>query len=883
MTPAQRLVLSNFATGFENDREPFIIDNDAFPLLQNMYLWRGKIQKKRGTSLLGRLGRFIPGNGTRAHTGTSTIAMLDGAGNLSATSLITVFSLQSGSNIIPGSISFSDGTNTYTDNSLGVITGVPGGTGTINYATSSITITGGAPNQNLVGFFQYYPNLPVMGIEDFKVISANAPIQIFFDTVYSYQFDQTNNIFYDVSFYKATKNPLVWSGQNYQQFWSTNYYGAMWATNNKPGFHFKLLTNTLAGAQSAIRTAATTATIGLTGHGLATGDYVWINEVVGTIATGSGSSQNQNINGQTGIVTLIDANSFTLTVAGANFQAGATGTGGIAQYLTRSISGQDGIRWYDGDPTLAATPDNLGWVNFAPPLSNVASPNYLVGALAIVPFKDRLLFFGPYVQNSSGSAAVLLQDTVVYSQNGTPFYSTLVPSGQTAPTAASSWWQNITGFGGFISAGIQQPIVTVMSNEDVLLVEFPNKKTKLVYTSNDLIPFLFYSINSELGSQSTFSAITLDTGGVSIGQYGIAMTTQNSAQRIDLLIPDNIFEITQSNFGVNRICAIRDFRNEFIYFTYPQNENPSIFPTQTLVFNYRENNWAIFIENFTTYGNYRPTSNLTWATLPYRTWAAWTDPWNSGKGNTNYPFIAGGNQQGFVILKDDAGIREAQSQYIQSITISGSTVTINSPSHGMQGGDYLLFNGCIGVTNINGTVRKILSITDTNNFTVDTVSPNVVPSGTYLGGGTYARLTVPFLQTKQFPIFWDSGRKVRIGAQRYLFQTTTSGQLTIALFVNQNDDIAANSPPIYPDNNPFNSAVIYTQTCLTSPEPNDPYSQSQNQIWHRMNTSLIGDTVQIGLTLSDTQMRDSTLTIQNSDIVLHAIVIDVYPSGVLAF
>ena len=113
MTPAQRIVIANFSTGFENDREPFLINNDAFPVLQNSYVFRGKIYRKRGTELLGKLQRRVPASGT------SQIGVLNGSGTLGSTSLITVFSLQSGSNIVPGSISFSDGTNTYTDNSAG--------------------------------------------------------------------------------------------------------------------------------------------------------------------------------------------------------------------------------------------------------------------------------------------------------------------------------------------------------------------------------------------------------------------------------------------------------------------------------------------------------------------------------------------------------------------------------------------------------------------------------------------------------------------------------------------------------------------------------------------------------------------------------------------
>lgn len=37
-------------------------------------------------------------------------------------------------------------------------------------------------------------------------------------------------------------------------------------------------------------------------------------------------------------------------------------------------------------------------------------------------FKDRLVFFGPVVQTSTGNA-IYLQDTILYSQNGTPFYT----------------------------------------------------------------------------------------------------------------------------------------------------------------------------------------------------------------------------------------------------------------------------------------------------------------------------------------------------------------------------------------------------------------------------------------------------------------------------
>jgi hypothetical protein len=56
----------------------------------------------------------------------------------------------------------------------------------------------------------------------------------------------------------------------------------------------------------------------------------------------------------------------------------------------------------------------------------------------------------------------------------------------------------------------------------------------------------------------------------------------------------------------------------------------------------------------------------------------------------------------------------------------------------------------------------------------------------------------------------------------------------------------------------------------------------QEQIWHRMNTSLLGDTVQIGFTLSDAQMRDVTFNNQFAEIEFHGCILDVSPSMVLA-
>lgn len=883
---AEKLLIGNFPSGLNTNREPFFISNDSFPVLENAYAWRGRVKKKRGTDLFGRLQRRVPA------TSTATILTLSGAGTGSA-NLISDFSLQSSGSIVLGSISFTDGTHTWTDPlENGTLTGTGGATGTINYATGAITLAGGTPSVDITGSFQYYPNLPVMGLEDFDSnTQTTAPLftppqLVAFDTVYSYQATQgVTNTFFDVSFYKASGNPVVWSGQDYQQFWSCNYYNALWVTNSNPGLHFLPIATITVGSPTIITTTNP--------HGLITGDYVWFNEVTGTDAA--------DLNGQTAQITRTGANSFTVPI---DTTADVINNSGIFQTLTASAGSGDGIRWYDGNNGSPPVGTTLGWVNFAPPTSNAVQPKYLVGASVIIPFKDRLVCFGYYLQGSQDAAPIYYEDGAIWSWNGTPFYTTLVPTGVSnllggVPSAANAWYQT-PGNGGFLLAGIQQEIITVTNNQDVLLVGFENRQTRFVYTLNDLDPFIFYAINSELGSQSQFSGVTLDQGAVTIGQYGIIITNQIQAQRIDLDIPDSVFTIRAEDQGVDRVNAYRDYRNEWIYFSYPSDNSFFKFPTETFLWNYRDNTWAILFENFTHHGQVFITASYTWGNNPYTDWGSTNVPWGSGQTGTYYPTTLGGTQQGFVLALDRDS-SEAQSAYISNVVGTSTSTTITSPNHCLYTGAFVFFEDCLGITNINGVVGKVTLIIDSmtgaadpDNFLVDI--QNV--TGTYLGGGTYSILNQYFLQTKMFQPYWEQGKQIRIGTQKYLFDNAPQGQTTVNLYLSENPANSGNQPPYIPDPNTYNYSVFYTSTVLTSPEPiygtstdsnpagtPNPSQQQQSQIWHNLNTSLIGDTVQIGFTLSDTQMKavaNGRPYIADSDFVLHAIDINISPSQVLA-
>jgi hypothetical protein len=112
--------------------------------------------------------------------------------------------------------------------------------------------------------------------------------------------------------------------------------------------------------------------------------------------------------------------------------------------------------------------------------------------------------------------------------------------------------------------------------------------------------------------------------------------------------------------------------------------------------------------------------------------------------------------------------------------------------------------------------------------------------------------------------------------------------VTVNIYLSQNPDESFNDPFI---NVPPNS-LVYSQVMFTCPESTNigltpanvnlqmPTAEGQYQIWHRFNTSLIGDSFQIGITLSDDQMRN--LTYATSEITLHGMHLTVDRGPLLA-
>jgi hypothetical protein len=222
------LKITGNSTGLVKNREEFILPDDAYPILQNAYVWRERILRKKGYALLGRLQRVLA---NYPATSAPLLGSTDGSGNFSGNLFNILIGLALISNleepqIVLGSVGIhvnSDGT--YVDDSMGNLSNGSGGTGTINYITGDFTLLNSGQNLTNVHLYslQYYPGLPVMGIRIRELQNSANDQTIFFDQIYAYNFNSGTNAFQEF-IPGTTWNAAGEDNTGTDFFWSTNYW-----------------------------------------------------------------------------------------------------------------------------------------------------------------------------------------------------------------------------------------------------------------------------------------------------------------------------------------------------------------------------------------------------------------------------------------------------------------------------------------------------------------------------------------------------------------------------------------------------------------------------------------------------------------------------------
>ena len=709
------LKITGMTTGLVQERENFLLPDDAYPVLQNAYVWRERIKRKKGYQLLGRLQRSITGISLSAGVSGTTGSYADILNDPN----IDIRSSQPNASIKPGTVNITVGAITFSDSTTqnGILVGTPGtNSGTINYSTGflSFSFSPAVGVTAVVITLEYFPSLPVMGIRTRELQNSAQDQTIFFDQIYAYIYNGTAGAFQEF-IPGTTWNAAAVGVDGTDFFWSTNY----WISSNPP--------------------------------------FTTSGQKLFWVTNGSGGE-----------------------------------TGG-------------------GDPPRIT--DGTTWVDFTSSTWNqIDATTSLFNWLCNLPYRGRMVVFNTYEGDTMAgpTSAQNFSNRIRWSTIGNPF----IPFAA-GPPSTGSWRDDIRGQGGFLDIPTSEDIISVGFVRDNLVIYCERSTWQLRYTGRSIAPFQIEKVNSELGAESTFAAIQFDTSLVSVGDKGIIECDSYKAERIDIKIPDFVFQFNTLNNGVSRVQGIRDFPNRLAYWTiplvsfYPNVGNTNwIFPTARLLYNYENDSWAIFNDSLTTLGTFQLQTSPNWLQISVP-WIEYEKTWLDD--DAGDPVIVGGNQQGFIEKLDQLTINDP-SLFISNIVNNASGIAeITSPNHNIQDSvksdqqtvNVISISGIPSGTpfsDLNGGIYAIVVI-DANNFTLRSFNAvtnefdiEVVgsPAGTYVGGGVISVRDNFFINSKKFN-FLDEGQNIQMGYLDILMAAVPGGEISLYVYLNYDDETPSNT------------------------------------------------------------------------------------------
>lgn len=346
----------------------------------------------------------------------------------------------------------------------------------------------------------------------------------------------------------------------------------------------------------------------------------------------------------------------------------------------------DGIQIYNNNFWYAQTPQ----VD--------AAANQLRGCLMLIPYRGRMVALNTFEGAIAPAGAVNYPQRARWSQNGVPYTTTL------GGADAQAWRSDVVGRGGYIDAPTKESIVSAAFNKDTLVVFFERSTWLLRYTG-EVLPFIWEHVDQELGSESTFGSVIFDKGILAVGDKGIIVSNTINVERIDEKIPDVVFNIQNDFNGKLRVHGIRDFFTKMAYWCYPDDDTNATFPDKVLALNYDEKTFSIFNDTFTCFGSWQMTTDFTWATLPYTSWADWNVPWGDPRSQSFFPNIVAGNHKGFVEVLNQSADNDPYADLQVSIAIPDS-ISNTDPAvcqivnHNLQTGQFVKIYGTRGFAEV---------------------------------------------------------------------------------------------------------------------------------------------------------------------------------------
>lgn len=524
----------------------------------------------------------------------------------------------------------------------------------------------------------------------------------------------------------------------------------------------------------------------------------------------------------------------------SNYQGSMFATSFIPGYYATPLAGSgagDGIRFY------YETGTTFGWVNFMP---NVTATDAVKGCRLIFPYKDRLILLSTLEGPTASNVVNFFPQRARWCQNGTCYYQAPVPVNQTS--TANAWRDDIPGFGGFVDAPTQEKIVGAGYIRDSIVVKFERSSWLLRYTSNEALPFVWQRIDAEKGSDATFSEQPFDIGLMGISSRGVIISNPVSAERIDPLIPDEVFNISARATNFNRTFGIRDFYKEMVYWAYIGADQDLSYPNRMLVYNYRENTWAIFKDSYNCLGYFQNTNDATGGDDFF--WDTYDVEWDQadifwdGSGGTGasaqafFQDIVGGTSMGYVMLLNKTSFNDPEMP-ISNITQAVQAVVTTPGEHNLENEMIVKITGVLGMTQINdlNTEVEVLSPTTFRCIDIDSSAFSA-----YTSSGEITRINSMRAVTKRFNPFVNLGAGVDTAYTDFYVDYVPQGEISVNIYTSGNTTFPVNSTlwqvalPLYP---------------LVSTFPVENF-------WTRFNARAAGQFLQYELFLTKPQMMDDT-------------------------
>lgn len=242
---------------------------------------------------------------------------------------------------------------------------------------------------------------------------------------------------------------------------------------------------------------------------------------------------------------------------------------------------------------------------------------------------------------------------------------------------------------------------------------------------------------------------------------------------MDNNLPDFTFnEIDNDNFLACFSGFVDEDRDVYLIYPTQGDIRPPLVPAgssdRILVINFEEDNFANYRIPLSCMGNFQIAFNILWSDLTaangFPNWDALAtvySNWNSFPFSKGTPCGIGGGHKGEVWRLNNSE-SEDNPQRIRAMTvIDGDTLRVTTDWNNYEIGDYIVFEGVGGMTEVNHKQGAIKAL-QTNYTTFDVDIPTLGFSA-YTSGGIASKTIVLEAVSKKLNPFVENDKKLRVG------------------------------------------------------------------------------------------------------------------------